>query len=320
VSPDGHAEKAEQAGIEAFLTKPVRASHLLECLQLVATGKPESSKRSGLLTRHDVVASAAQQRPRVLVAEDNLVNQTVIIEMLEALGYRVDLATNGREAVEATERNEYACVLMDCQMPDMNGYEATAAIREREKEKDGRRLAIIAVTAHAMTGDREKVLSAGMDDYMAKPITEAILASTMRRWLRAAGDGAGGRLSGSDEAAIVTAKPADQALDPAVKPRPTAVRAFLTDLPERQQKLRDALTRADAAGLRAEAHKLKGSCLVIGAPLATRTCVEIEAAAAAGDLTAAPSLLVRLDRELSVVDSRLRTDAASTASSGATGA
>jgi signal transduction histidine kinase/CheY-like chemotaxis protein len=118
-------------------------------------------------------------RPLVLVAEDNPVNQVLVVRMLERLGYQADLVSDGHEAVSAVERTQYAVVLMDCEMPGMDGYEATREIRRREE--NAARLPIIAMTAHSMSGDREKCIAAGMDDYISKPMRAAVLAETVAR-------------------------------------------------------------------------------------------------------------------------------------------
>jgi CheY-like chemotaxis protein len=119
----------------------------------------------------------------VLVAEDNIVNQKVARRMLEKLGCRVDVVANGQEAVDATAQIVYDCLIMDCQMPEMDGFEATAAIRRREAHS-GCRLPIIAMTANAMQGDRARCLEAGMDDYISKPAKPEELLSKLQQWIR----------------------------------------------------------------------------------------------------------------------------------------
>jgi CheY-like chemotaxis protein len=185
----GGDEAAWQAAIDAFLTKPVRSSQLYNSLVRVLSG----SGSQGMPTT-DVAAKGGsgpsgvprpdQGRGRVLVVEDNAVNQRVAVRMLETRGYRVDAVANGREAVDALAHIPYDLVLMDCQMPEMDGYAATAAIRQRERTQGtaARRTPIIAMTANALKGDAEKCLAAGMDDYIPKPVTVQHLEAILRRW------------------------------------------------------------------------------------------------------------------------------------------
>ena len=126
-------------------------------------------------------AAGAARSLRILVAEDNVVNQRVAVRMLEKAGHRVDLASNGREAVEAVDRVPYDLVLMDCLMPEMDGFEATRAIRAAEVGTD-RHVSIVALTANAMQRDREQCLAAGMDDYLTKPFTKQALTAAVERW------------------------------------------------------------------------------------------------------------------------------------------
>jgi len=175
----GSGALAREAGIAAVLTKPVRQSHLLDAIATVMGGPVD---RGTPLVSHDTLAeSKARSLPRLLVAEDNPVNQMVTTLMLAKLGYRSDMVANGAEAVEATSRIRYGAVLMDCQMPEMDGYEASTEIRRRER--DGEHVPIIAMTAAAMVGDRERCLAAGMDDYVPKPVKAEELGQVLARWV-----------------------------------------------------------------------------------------------------------------------------------------
>jgi CheY-like chemotaxis protein len=194
VGYDHHAIEARQIGIAAYLTKPVRQSQLYDCLLTVLNGATETVAARAVAPSAAVVfpprlsaptaADAGDRRPRVLVAEDNAVNQKVAAHLLEARGLHVDLVSNGREALDALAGAPYALVFMDCQMPEMDGYESAAAIRARERGAE--RTPIIAMTAGALAADRERCLAAGMDDYIAKPITSAALDTVISRWLRGA--------------------------------------------------------------------------------------------------------------------------------------
>jgi signal transduction histidine kinase/DNA-binding response OmpR family regulator len=186
IAQRGHMELVQQAGIAAYLTKPVRQSQLFDCVLLVMgasvqAGDPSSGSTRPLIDRYRLAQAKAQTQPTILVAEDNVINQKVAVRLLEKLGYRVDVAANGHEVMEALTHTPYAAVLMDCQMPQMDGFEATIAIRQREGA--ARHTPIIAMTASAMHGDREKVLAAGMDDYISKPVKVDDLATLLRRWI-----------------------------------------------------------------------------------------------------------------------------------------
>jgi signal transduction histidine kinase/CheY-like chemotaxis protein len=179
------ARCGREGTVRAWLTKPVRQSDLLDAIVGLAwqerPAKPVAEVPTPLSPQ-----SLAATRGRVLLAEDNVVNQRLALRLLERQGYEVTLATTGREAAELTESTAFDVVLMDVQMPEMNGFEATAAIRHREQAAGGR-VPIIAMTAHAMTGDRERCLAAGMDDYVSKPIDAAALFAAIERAMAAGG-------------------------------------------------------------------------------------------------------------------------------------
>lgn len=193
----GDAARMRDAGFMAYLTKPIKAGHLLEALSAVMgraqdklSGSQNPVGESGkvgespqIITRH-ILAESRRSHLKILVVEDNKVNQMVAIRLLERLGYHADVAANGREALQALREGNYSLVLMDCQMPEMDGYAATRALRQEEARSESHaHVVIVAMTAEAMKGDRERCLSAGMDDYIAKPVNLKELESVLLRYL-----------------------------------------------------------------------------------------------------------------------------------------
>jgi CheY-like chemotaxis protein len=168
-----------RSGIGAWLPAPVTSARLLEAITVQLERR--SSRRSDLANSSILESLRVLDGLRVLIVEDFAPNQKVARHILQRLGCEVDLAANGVEALEALEKSDYDIVLMDCQMPEMDGYEATRRYREIEVERGGRRVPIIAVTANALPGDREQCLDAGMDDYVAKPIKLETLRDALLR-------------------------------------------------------------------------------------------------------------------------------------------
>jgi CheY-like chemotaxis protein len=169
----GDAARCKELGIAAYLIKPVAQSELLEAILTVLKEREPEIAAPRLVTRHTL--REGRRTLRILLAEDNAVNQLLAVRMLEKQGYTVAVAHNGREALSALKRENFDVVLMDVQMPEMDGFEATAAIRNHEKETGGPHQAVIAMTAHAIAGDREHCLRAGMDGYVSKPFRIADL-------------------------------------------------------------------------------------------------------------------------------------------------
>ena len=167
-------------GVDLELVKPVRPSHLFDALHSLLATLPEHANRQ-VVDADPSPAEGSHRWARVLVVEDNAANLKVAVRMVERLGYRADVAGNGLEAVRVLGQVHYDAILMDCQMPDMDGYEATRAIRRNEPA--GRHTPIIAMTASALAGDRERCLAAGMDDYISKPVKLHIVAAILERWL-----------------------------------------------------------------------------------------------------------------------------------------
>lgn len=180
-----HLSPEPEDGIEAYLTKPVSEEKLSHCLASLLNREARSDQ--------DIIEAKTEEPKklkrfpyRVLVAENNLVNQEVVKAMLQSLGCQVDVVETGKEALAAISEESYALILMDCQMPDMNGFEATKAIRALENKDNARgRMPVVALTAHGMKGDREACLTAGMDDYLTKPFNKEQLQEILAKWLQA---------------------------------------------------------------------------------------------------------------------------------------
>jgi CheY-like chemotaxis protein len=234
-------------------------------------------------------------RGHVLLAEDYPVNQVVAIRMLERSGYRVDAVNNGREAVEALSNAPYAAVLMDVQMPEMDGYKATAEIRRREGA--ARHTPIIAMTADAMQGDREKALAAGMDDYIAKPVQREDLDAVLGRWIPEQEPPA------LDFAVLESRRGPQDDGEPDKLAR--IVGLFIDDVPLRLQELRLAAERGEAQKVEETAHMLKGGSGYMGAVQMAKICAGIQELGASGELSSVPELLDDLEAEFERVQPAL---------------
>ena len=180
----GDAKAAQEAGFIGYLTKPIRKGQLQACLETVMGYEPEepSAVPRPFITSHHLQELRRQKAARILVADDHHVNQQLAVMLVERLGYRADVVANGQEVIEALSRMSYDAILMDCHMPQIDGYEATRTIRDSEGHT--RHTPIIAMTANAMTGDREKCLNAGMDDYLSKPLRPEELERVLAHWLQ----------------------------------------------------------------------------------------------------------------------------------------
>ncbi len=276
----GQAEQAKQAGIDVYLAKPVRHDQLYDSL-CRALGCASCSVPRGTASR----GKTGLPSGCVLVVEDNLVNQTLTARLLERLGFLVDVAAGGQEALDALTHQTYDAILMDCQMPGMDGFEATAAIRERERGAQGgprsRHVPIIAVTANAMQGDRERCLAAGMDDYLSKPVRSSELQLALQRWIPSPGQRQSGgpaaqtrritRGAGESEAPGSRSARSDigaSFFDPqAVLDNiggdeeflRQLLRMFLARSSHMVQEIASAVEQRDARRLEQSAHRLKGT-------------------------------------------------------------
>jgi len=288
----GDTEKARQSGVIACLSKPARQSQLYNCLvaAIDASNAPAAGPQPSDASDETV---QLVWHGRILLAEDNVVNQRVAATMLKGLGCRVEVAATGSEAVAAWEDHAYDVIFMDCQMPEMDGFEATRAIRERAAQTAQRRIPIIALTAHAMKGDREQCLAAGMDDYLSKPFTLQQLQTILQRWLPqepvsqptpepATLPGAPGVDSRVVQHPSQTAPIDGQILEDLRRliEEPEVfcdiLRAYLQETPRLLAALQTANTQGDTLTMQQTAHSLKSSSATLGALSLSALCAELE--------------------------------------------
>jgi len=317
----GHAELARQAGFVAYLTKPARHDQLANCLRtvlelpgLVTTGQPAATPAPAppLITRHTLAEIGSL--PRVLVAEDNLINQKLTVRMLEKLGYQSDIVENGRDALAALERGGYVAILMDCQMPILDGFGATKLIRQREADAQAsttvdsptaRHIPIMALTANAMQGDRERCLAAGMDDYLTKPIRKEELKGALERWIQTS-QPSRAMDSGSTPPPVT---PAAADAFPMIFDTATMLRniggdrelldqlivLFLQRYQPMLENIRIALAGQDQRAIEQAAHLLKGTAGNLCAPEVVLAAGRLEALGRLGTLLDAPIIYTQIE-------------------------
>ena len=288
----GDASRLEAVGFTAYLTKPIKQSQLYNCLTTIAGLKetPEKEIHVPIVTRHSI-AENIKKRFRILLAEDDMTNQKVALNILEKFGYSADAVANGREALEELEIVPYDLVLMDVQMPEMDGLTATKEIRNAEcklKEEDAaelsafsfqhsaqlKRIPIIAMTAHAMKGDREACLEAGMDDYISKPVNPQELLEVIEKWLMKGENNLRTfdnvpppelQTKGVKEAVPIDV---DEALDRAMGNRELLemlLNEFVQKAPEKIESIETAIRQGDADSVAKQAHSLKGASASLSA-------------------------------------------------------
>jgi PAS domain S-box-containing protein len=298
----GSIEHCQEVGIRACLTKPLKHSELLNNLLELLIARAEGLTRSATAEVPEVVPEAAGQRQlHILLAEDNPINQRLAVRILEKRGHCVTVACNGREAVAILECASFDLVLMDLEMPEMGGLQATASIRRRE-QGSGRHVPILALTAHAMKGDRERCLAAGMDGYVAKPVQARELYQAIAQLLP------------SSSAIRADVPPAaildhEEALsnvggDPALLRELTEV--FLQDCPRMIEDVRAALQSGDAGKLKRAAHSLKGAAGILGGKATCEAALRLETLARQGDLSQAEPAWQALRQALEQLECALK--------------
>ena len=279
---------SEDDRFDARLTKPVRRSELRQALARVLLGQPEASQGQEQAPKDKQALPAAQ----VLVAEDNPVNQQVALGVLRKLGVRAQAVANGEEAIRALREFPFDLVLMDVQMPVLDGFEATRRIRSGEAGVPNPRIPIVAMTAHAMQGDRERCLEAGMDDYVSKPVSKEALAQALRRWLGSAGEAAPSEPAHAPTA-VWDVESMLHRLGGDLELAVDVLRAYLDDVPQRLADLRDASERGESQRAKAIAHTVKGASANVGAEAVRQAAAQIESAAAAGEQWSPTELAAR---------------------------
>ncbi len=297
LTASGKAVSDAVPDVDARVHKPVRSSRLLDAIVTLVHGSrpapvappPAPEAKPGKEIAHGA---------RILLAEDHPTNQLLAIELLQQLGCIVEVAQNGREAVELVLGRSYDVVLMDCHMPEMDGFEATAAIRARQH--GGRRVPIVALTANAMAGDRERCLSAGMDDYVSKPVNAAELERVIESWCRP-----------RPVAAEAPAEPFDfrSAMERVGGSREFLAKlaqSFCRNLPATRAKLRTAIDEHNADGIDIAAHTLRGTLGMFSAEAATLAARELESAARAQDWAAIRKAHADLEASLTWLEEALQ--------------
>jgi CheY-like chemotaxis protein len=322
----GDLVRCRELGITSYLLKPVKASELNQALAQALSRPQSPASRFARPTNPDkadqesdgkpalssppapISTSAPRRSWRILLVEDNPVNQHVAVRTLERMGHVVTVVSNGRAAVEHWQQGQYDVILMDIQMPELDGFEATKLIRQLEANR-ACRTPIIAMTAHAMKGDRERCLAAGMDDYVAKPVRREELEAALDRVLA--------------QTPMVVETP-----HPVATPSPLLDRAaalerlggdaallaelvslFQQDAPRLLSDLHAALNQQDAEALRRAAHSLKGAAAYIGATAISETAYRLERLAANGQLAEASRTLQELEQALSALQAVLQQSA-----------
>lgn len=292
----GDAARVKDIGFAAYLTKPIKSSQLFNCLQLVfgsASGQKENGHEQSLITRH-TLAEAKKPFARILLVEDEIINRTFALSLLKKLGYRVDAVPSGMEAIKKLESLPYDIVLMDVQMPGMDGYEVTRVIRDVESNVLNHDIPVIAVTAHAMKGDRERCIEKGMDDYISKPIEPEKLIEVIERQLLKSSTEEPKAISekeGIDGNALPKRFGKDNELFERLRS------SFLEELPLQIEKLKQAIESNDACLVEELGHTIKGGSALLDAHSLRDCAFEIEKAGKSCDLNLAGTLIEKLESE-----------------------
>ncbi|HLE69858.1 MAG TPA: response regulator, partial [Vicinamibacteria bacterium] len=292
----GDGARCAELGLDGYLPKPVEAEKLAEMIRAVVAGKLR--RVSEPVTRHSIRES--KKRLRVLLAEDNPVNRMVAVQKLQKRGHEVTAVEDGALAVAAFEKGSFDAILMDVQMPIMDGFEATAAIRRKESGASSR-IPIIALTAHAMKGDRERCLAVGMDDYIAKPFkTDDLIRAVEER-----AETASGEAEEATEPQVLNSEMLLERVDGDRELAKELVKVFFQEAPNLLRAIREGLQAADAGSVGKAAHRLKGTLSTLGADAAVEPARRLEVLSWERNLELAKGALHELETELGRLEPEL---------------
>ncbi len=323
-SADRHenAERCRALGLTAYMSKPVKRSELLNAIMTAIAREPAEPSETTATDGQRPRIHSSNRNMQILLAEDNTVNQKLAVKLLEKRGHQVVVAGNGKEAILAMERHEFDIILMDVQMPEMDGIETTQTIRECE-QKTGDRIPIIAMTAHAMKGDRERCLEAGMDGYLSKPLQPSELFETVEGFANRVCIENDARPFSKNSESTSTANPAvavaesqpaapafdrDQAMNTVegdVELLKEIIDAFLQEHLGLMDDLRKSIANGDSRGVGRAAHTLKGAASTLAATSVTKMTRELEAMGKANEISDAATLYAALEKEMEVLVAEL---------------
>ena len=305
----GDTKRFEKIGFSAYLNKPVKQSYLFECLTtVIGAGTADTKKDNKIVTQY-TLSENRNFKFKILLAEDNQINQKVALATLGKLGYRVDPVNDGKQAVQALEKNQYDIVLMDCQMPEMDGYEATKQIRNPKSKVINHNIPVIALTANAAKSDRDKCLKSGMDDYMAKPFQAQALADMLNKWLPDHDSSSQTKKKSPlfkkeqiskeilDWAGFLNRVMDDEDLAKDI------FKDFLNETPKRIKKIHNSIDKGDILLIKREAHTLKGSSANVGAVILQDIASQIESATSEENLTKIITLIPVLEEQFMKLES-----------------
>ena len=301
----GDTKRFEKIGFAAYLNKPVKQSCLYECLVTITGAGYAAKKKDNTIITQYTLSENQNLKFKILLAEDNVINQKVALATLKRLGYSADTVNNGKKAVQALEKTQYDLVLMDCQMPEMDGYKATGQIRNPNSKVINHDIPVIALTANATNEDKGKCLKAGMDDYMAKPFKPDQLADMLKKWLPVQ-DFDDLKLPSPLEKKQLKEENLDWAgfLDRVMGDEILAkeiFNEFLSEIPQRIEKISKALKTRDFVTANREAHTLKGSSANVGAIVLQDIAYKIEEFSKAEDYQKTGFLVPMLEKQFKIL-------------------